>query len=489
VSRPSERLRQWLDLELSARQPGDRLPTDRQLAAQWDVSERTVHRILGAYGRQGKVVRIQGRGTFLPGVEGAKPEVRPGATATSAQTIVDEVFRAMCAGEIRQGEALPAVKALCVQFRVSPPTVIRAYRELAARGHVTKVGKTFWVGRFGRLVRQAVRRRAFLFSSGAGDFAEVFRHDMMAVSYRAMERELSANGCMLLCAPSAQLAGLAEQWLRRRDLPDGVAFHGVTAKHFDAAIAPAVRRLKRPAGAGPAVLIDNLPDFSRDFRGMCVLTRGAISTATARAAAQTIVSAGCRRVLVVMEPEMPYDPAHGRLWTFWQLVKLRTELTGLAPDVSFGLALVGDRRGPGAVEAFVKGLARLAPGHERSLLAKYRSTTFEQVTREIAAVQRLSDALTDRPQADIWVFAAHARAAEALALAQARGLNVPRDVAVLSLENDPSYYHLGITCCEPDWESIGYVMAHALLKDIPVEKTRRGFLRVGARVVQRLTTK
>jgi hypothetical protein len=46
----------------------------------------------------------------------------------------------------------------------------------------------------------------------------------------------------------------------------------------------------------------------------------------------------------------------------------------------------------------------------------------------------------------------------------------------------------GITSVILDKETIGYNLAHALLDDIPVERTSQGYLRMKALVLERGTT-
>jgi hypothetical protein len=59
----------------------------------------------------------------------------------------------------------------------------------------------------------------------------------------------------------------------------------------------------------------------------------------------------------------------------------------------------------------------------------------------------------------------------------------------MTVENDPAYYHLGLTYCYPDFARLGYLMAHALIGDFPVEKTTRGSIRMHTLVVEKLTTR
>ena len=55
------------------------------------------------------------------------------------EQIVEQVLRAILAGELRPGEPLPSLRALAADLRVSLITTTRAYAELAAAGWIVSV--------------------------------------------------------------------------------------------------------------------------------------------------------------------------------------------------------------------------------------------------------------------------------------------------------------------------------------------------------------
>ncbi|GAA3291811.1 GntR family transcriptional regulator [Dactylosporangium vinaceum] len=62
------------------------------------------------------------------------------------QQIKDQVGAAILAGELPEGEALPSVRALARDLRISIITTTRAYAELAAEGFIATVpGKGAYV--------------------------------------------------------------------------------------------------------------------------------------------------------------------------------------------------------------------------------------------------------------------------------------------------------------------------------------------------------
>jgi hypothetical protein len=46
-----------------------------------------------------------------------------------------------------------------------------------------------------------------------------------------------------------------------------------------------------------------------------------------------------------------------------------------------------------------------------------------------------------------------------------------------------------VSCCEVDSATLGYLMAHAIIGDIPIAKSRKGYTRCPVRIVERSTTR
>jgi DNA-binding LacI/PurR family transcriptional regulator len=88
----------------------------------------------------------------------------------------------------------------------------------------------------------------------------------------------------------------------------------------------------------------------------------------------------------------------------------------------------------------------------------------------------------------LWLCTTDALTDAALRYCAAAKLSVPRDIGILSLENSPDHYHLSATACAPDWDLIGYLMAHSIIGDFPLNKTSHGYLRIPCPVIQRDTT-
>ena len=109
AEKPSVRFRQWLEHQLSTLQPGSFFPTDRELARTFGISKRTVYTVLKPLADQGRIVRIQGKGTCTPAhLPARKPTASP--SRSPRDTIVITIKRDIFNGTLKTGDSLPPRK-------------------------------------------------------------------------------------------------------------------------------------------------------------------------------------------------------------------------------------------------------------------------------------------------------------------------------------------------------------------------------------------
>jgi DNA-binding LacI/PurR family transcriptional regulator len=116
------------------------------------------------------------------------------------------------------------------------------------------------------------------------------------------------------------------------------------------------------------------------------------------------------------------------------------------------------------------------------------NTPYMEILDKVTFCTGYTPLFKDHADSEVWVFSSDAEAARAITWARSRGIKVPAQLGVISLENNPAYYHLGLSYCGPDWENIGYMMAHAVIGDFPLPKTSRGFVRTQALLLEKQTT-
>ncbi len=461
--------------------PGARLAADSELAARWGVSLRTVKKILGELGERGLVWRIQGKGTFVPSPPRPSLPVRStaGPVRSSVDSLVQTIHDAISSGELRVGDSLPSVKFMSLRFRVSTRTVARAYSGLREDGLVQRIGKTFWIGRFTDIAAARPRKEVYLLHDPAHRLTQIFRNDLLSSCYCRMEEELTGRGLVLQFASTVSLENLLADWDRSGHSPGGVLFYNMDESLFEGPLRVLQTRFRRPGAAPMRVVVDwRAGNLDMHMRWMHVVSRGNLITVFARTLARVAASRG-EQVCVLFDENSLLWNTYGFLFP---LVRLRTEIRHAHPQLRYRFFIVSRNR-----HVLAERLHRME-SLVVTQLSKYEPTSAAVLDDEVSVVEGFAQAHRQCAEGGTWVFSSDRRAAGAIRWLREQGLAVPGDVSVVGLENDPAFYHLGISYCGPDWGRLGYLMAHGLIGDIPVARTRKGFVRTGALFRERLTT-
>ncbi|MBN1669859.1 MAG: GntR family transcriptional regulator [Kiritimatiellae bacterium] len=476
---PSEKFRAWLEKALRKRKPGEQLPYERELAAAWNLSISTVGMVLRSLAEAGRIDRIPGKGTFVAGTR-RKPEAPRPPRGLAWKRLADALRASISNGDLKRGEALPSQKALCYRFHVSPNTVSKAFAKLQREGYVLKIGLRYWVGTPRLLVQPVARKEVFLFRVGAEDFSYLFSQYEMCQGVRAMERELLAHNVVIRFHRAGEFKPLARKWQRHGHFPQGLVF-AVASRAWFEAFEPVIRRLLRKIGDRrlPVLLIGG---FGKRLSGAITgLAEGSLHTMRARTIAEFLFERGIREATLFLD-----EAACGTYNLVFPL-RVRQELLHLDPGFRFH-GLVRPMPDAPRREEFARRFTDVLGSGTTGALAKYESVRADAILRDIHVASDFPEALAAFPESRAWLFREDRNAARALEWLEARGGKSPRDTLIIGMENDPRYYHLGISACVPNWERIGYLMAHALIGDIPVDKTRRGLIRMKMDLLERGTT-
>jgi DNA-binding transcriptional regulator YhcF (GntR family) len=481
VSRAQE-FQQWILVEIDKLPADTCLPPDRELGAHWGLSTITVQRVLAKLRDEGKVIRIPGKGTFTPNLEKAATRVMNVRAGTSRESSVEHLaaslIRMISEGVYRKGKALPPVKFIRNQFRVSSETVTTAYQRMESLGYVEKIGKSYWVGRMDQLLSDVARQEVIFLRFDAADLHKIFNTDPIALAFQKMERELYHSGYSLHPEHASNLDALAEEWERSGRYPGGLVFYGVDASHL-----PFFRNLftRHSALVKQQVRIlihgqDN--DLSELAQHAHVFSRGNVETDMARALAQYLQNQGAREAnLCIHESELSeaFRPDF--------FLKLALAVESEIPGFVFRLVV---ESGEGSPHPQVTGSVGLE--YRKYLEAKYPGTRLKDLEGRIVFTPNVFETCREHAGARHWIVSRDGMVSDALRWAREHGVRIPQDVSIIGLQNDPRYYHLGISTCGPDWDAMGYVMAHAIIGDVKMARSQKGFLKVRAQVVNKLTT-
>lgn len=481
--RITDKMVAWVREYAAMQPPGAPLPVDSELAARWGVSQRSVASAMRRLAHEGVIERYRGKGSYVPRNPGNAAGEAARTAPESIDSLHDKILHEIRAGRLKAGEALPSVKYMARRLRLRPATVTDAYRRLIARGIVTRVGKTFWLGPFERLICPPGRRQVIFYARREGDLETVFRSSTFAPAYRKMEDALAVSGFTLRLDYLQNFESQCRRWIAAREFPYGLVFFDFGTNQLSS-VSGALSKLFSFSEHRIPVIIDWY-----DYRPALVprhtwlLNRGNLATTVARALARFVAERGHEHIAVFVDESMLHRVTLGRM-RFVDFLRFRAELTHYAPNASCTFVIVSDRPKPPDEELFPPVWCETVSGH----LSKYVPTDFTSIRDEIHYYTDKREAFGDHTTQSVWVFQLDSMAAAALQWARKSKVAVPGRLSIVSCDSGPVYCHHGLTRCEADWESIGYLMAHAIIGDFAVERTGRRFLRLRARTIEKLTT-
>jgi len=457
---------------------GSPVPTGAQLARLFGISPRTVARVLATLKSEGCIVRIRGKGSYRAPLQ--KHGELPAPPVPPVEALVRVFADALGRGEFVAGSALPPVKYLVARFHVRGSTVTAACRELVTRGLATRVGRTYLAGHPSQLLKAAAGKPVAFFGTPPSDPGSVFGDPRLARAYARMEGELADHGYRIRYHALDEFAAQAGRWKRGGDVPYAAVVAGVSSRYGTYRDA-AVDALESRPGSSLRVLVQGQVEPHRAAR-LFLLSDGNINTRLCRETARFVVEQHRRHVRVFVDTRI------ARPFRAVTSVKLWSELLHLGFAGTFRILVrtsgIADRR-----ELFGRLQHTAQSGKERVHLRKYEQAPSVEPHKLVELTRSAGGALDTCNEAGVlWVTW---RAAEALQLHEAtcaRRRAVPKHTALLSLENDPVLYQPGISSCDLDSERMGYTMAHALIGDLPVHRTGKGFLEPQVALRHRHTT-
>lgn len=477
--------RQWVLSEIEKLPPDTCLPPDRELVVQWGLSPITVQRALAKLRDEGKLVRIPGKGTFTPKAEGGAArflKIQDNVSREpAAEHLTKSLVRLISEGVYRKGQPLPPVKFIRNQFKISSETVTLAYQRLEELGYAEKIGKNYWVGRIDKLLYKGPRREVYLLCFGAGDFSSIFNSDPIGLAFQKMERELYHEGYFIHPEYAANFEDLLRKWEATQRYPAGIVFYAVDASHL-----PFLRNIFRPYAAllrrhQVRILVHGQNnDLSEVTRYAHVFSRGNVETDMARVLAHYLLDHGFREANFCIRESEISEPYRVNFF-----LKIALSIQSVIPGFVFRFIIQPNAGSDGAPDF----LGSIGPEYRSYLQSKYPGVDLRVLEESVEFDADVFAAARRHQEAKLWMFARDDMAAEALQWLTRSGIPVPGEVAVVGFQNDPRYYHLGISTCGPDWDSIGYVMAHSIMGDMKLARSKKGFLKVRCHMLDKLTTR
>lgn len=469
-----EHIARWL----ATAAPGQRFPALRELARTWRCSPTTVRKAMAPFLDSADLVSHQGKGVFARGLPRNTVPRSPGSSAERLyRALRDDISR----GRLRQGRALPLVKQMSIEHSVSPTTVVKACRLLVGDGLVEKQGRSYRVTGARRRAQSHSLAEVFHFASSErnGSLGSNGRRTSLVLGETFYE--LANNGARVLARHIDELPGHLSDWTRRRHYPLGVVAEGFYPER-KAQLAGPIERFLR-LGARPRTAFVLCSDGRRcTIRGVDQFCDGNFHTVRARTIARFVHERGYSSVGVYLQASSLLD-LHLR-----ESARLLPALMHLGSSVPIRYFI--DREGSSldASAVMERLVGAYGAAYMESLLGKHGAATLRDLRDRLCIVDGFPGVTDTLPRGSLCILRDPSRAIAVYEWCRARGIAVPAALALLEASAD--LFDLGspVSSCSCDWRRTGYLIAHAILRDIPVDHTTRGFIPTRTVILERETT-
>ena len=344
------------------------------------------------------------------------------------------------------------------------------------------MGRNFWVGGLQSIRSFGRRGTIACFNFSEGDPSDLAAETPVRKAFSAMEHELHNHRLRIRFENPAKLDLFLRSDAIARSEHAGVCITGVTHRRYG-------RLHSAIAGLGPVlsqtgkkILLCGV--HARRPRNAHYFCHGTIITNVVRTAADYCASRGFQDIgLIFREDEE--DISNVRF-----LFRFISEMLVRNPHARIMFLIQPRHPGQAPEEIFKRTVSYRTSGHFEyleGLLSKYRPMSMPQLYKLVTVGDDIDDLLRRAPRGSMWLCGTADTARACLGWYESRRVSIPSEAAILCFDEDPSLSLKGIASCVPDWHTIGYLMAHALIGDIPIRKSRKGYLRTPAVLFQRDT--
>ncbi len=485
---PAEELRKWLKATMGQAKPGQEFPRDKELAQKFMVSELTVRSAFKEFKLRGEVLRIRGRGTFKTGPqEKESVTLKKQPNLLSHEVVADTLADQIAKGVLEIGAAMPSIAYIVANYHVAPRTVILAYRNLEKKKLISRMGLSYRVGKMESHLSGTNSGRILVLRADNADVHNFFSKDPMARAYERMERLLLGAGRRIRYARLDEVLERPGLKLNDNTQISGIIFAGLSDTYFHEKEKQIISLAKQLDAAKVPLLIDWTRGYSGNIlpKFSTLLSRGHLLTSLCRELADYLIRKHIKAVTFFFDENIGKDYPWGIVALLRSWAEIKRVNPKLRIDFAFRSKFENDEL-PVFLSRLTNAVGENFISSELSRNISPYTVSTEILLNSGCLYDTLDTVFKNCPH--FWVFMTASEAANACEWALKKGISLPRQVAILSLQDDLQQRSWGITACEPDWDLLAYLMAHALMRDIPVAKSSKGFLAGKALVLERDTT-
>lgn len=472
----------WIEKVIADPHAKECLPATTELSRRFKLSRMTINRLLKPYIAEGVLTAIRGKGTFITSRMFSDESAPATKSITSARSIFDAVADDIATGRLKHGDPLPPSKLLRAQFKTGNVTIRQAYRMLEKKGLARRIGRSYWVGGLQSLRSFGAGGTIVCFNFSEGDPTDLTQDSDIRAAFSAMEHELHNHRLRLRFEDCAKLDVFLRPEAFGKGAFSGACISGITKKRFAELAGPLEALGPVLSRSGKRILLCGA--HYKKPRKAAFFCHGTVITSVVRTAADYCSSKGFSSIVLL------FRETDTNITDLRFLVRFISESLMRNPEARIMFLIQPLHRATSPEEVFQRTVSYRMHRHfeyYEGLLSKYTPLTMDDLYGMISLGDSLEELCSRVPAGSVWLCRDAATAREAVAWCQSNRIPIPAKAAVLCVDDDPSLALRGIATCVPDWSTMGYLMAHALIGDMPVKTSRQGFLRTPAVLYERET--
>jgi hypothetical protein len=272
---------------------------------------------------------------------------------------------------------------------------------------------------------------------------------------------------------------LLREWELTGRYPAGLVFYAVDGSHLPFLRAFFARATELRKNRVRVLIHGQNNDLSELTAHANVFSRGNVETDMARVIAHYLLGRGFREANFCIHASELSERYRANFF-----LKIALSIQSVIPDFKLRFIVQREEGSERDLDFFHS----LGPEYRKYLEDKYPAANLRDIEKNVFFSSNVFETCSQHPDTRLWIMSRDSMAAEGLQWLQSQGIRVPQDMSVIGFQNDPRNYHLGISTCGPDWDSMGYIMAHALVGDVKLARSKKGFLKVRCHMVDKLTT-
>lgn len=468
----TEAFLQWIEQEITRLAPGTALPTENEFAAQWRLSVRSIRAVLNGLKKKGLLLRIPGKGTFVPQDFSPGPLLPRLQPTSSAQTLADCLRTLIGKGIYPPGNPMPPPKSISHTYGVAVPTVRSALTILCRNGSIHRIGRLYWPGREPSERSSRKSATVYVLHPDNEGLSEALRRYHLYPAFFSLEKELYRHGYTLRFLRGGNLRELLHR-VRFQDDKDSLVIFSWRKNQFFPGIAERLSELFPPQKnlRKKVLIISPLKELiSKQFSQVCT---GHLGTRLAQRVAGFVLEHRISSLAIAVDIDQPMQ------WSLAGYFKIYVETKNLSPRTQIVFYVKSRNSGhlQNAMNTNAQAIAALSAKYDNWHSGKHDPGLF-RMTDDIL------DCVAEANVRQLTVFAQEEPALAAKTWLENHRRTVP-STSILSLQNGADCLEHGITVCEYDPEKTGQMWAHALIGTIPVQRTRKGFIQSQVHLIER----